>query len=368
MSYNCNMYNNNQFGNEFTFPCNFRPPTVPPPPPPPMFYMPPPLHVPTQIPIKNVSDQEFINSFKDRFTEEKKVGEPKPKESICKVRDMLRNLVMELNEVKKLETELSQIINTCSDDEWKMKLNEINHKKGVINGYLSGINDSNLDELRKQVARRTAKRLRLKRLGAERKKEKEDRIKQMKEKSRKIDENLQKIKDNINKAKQEEEAKLQADMVLKEVLRKKHDARKFINKFDALKKLRKARQNTHKGRGENVSEKEMDEFVTKIDNLKALWVQKLSDYEKEEAELQKTLQNNADENQEINETEKAVTTNLAQWKEALFGDEDAMPQFNFNGDLGRFVTVRSQWDRYISEEGSSIPVGWLCPTSRHDSL
>lgn len=49
-------------------------------------------------------------------------------------------------------------------------------------------------------------------------------------------------------------------MVLKEVLRKKNDAKKFIMKLDLLVKLRKARQNTAKGRGEAVSESETVSF------------------------------------------------------------------------------------------------------------
>lgn len=63
---------------------------------------------------------------------------------------------------------------------------------------------------------------------------------------------------------QEEESKIQADIILKEVLRKKHDARKCIVKLDALVKLRKARQNTAKGRGESVSQKDVDAFINNI--------------------------------------------------------------------------------------------------------
>lgn len=53
-------------------------------------------------------------------------------------------------------------------------------------------------------------------------------------------------------------------MILKEVLRKKHNAKKFISKLDALKKLRGARLNTVKGRGENTSLYESEEFEGKI--------------------------------------------------------------------------------------------------------
>ncbi|CAH2982325.1 unnamed protein product [Chilo suppressalis] len=364
MSYNHNFYNDQSYGNQFTFQSNFRPPFIPPPPPQPRFYMPPP--VVTQAPVPNIiSDQDFVNNFMNGFAEEKKAKKPKYV-SIHQVRDMLRDLVMELNDIKEKEKQLSQKIKTYSDDEWAKTFGEINHKKDFINKCLSEITDSHVGELRMLMAKRAAKRLRLKRRNTERKREKEERIQQLKEKSRKIDENLQKIKDSINKAKQEEEAKLQADMVLKEVVRKKQDARKFINKFDALKKLRKARHNTAKGRGEDVSEKESEDFMTKIDNLKALWIQKLSDYEREEADLQKKLSESNDKNTEVNETEKIITSNLEQWREELFGEKDLAPQFDFNGDLGRFVEVRSKWDQYVSTEGSPIPVGWVFSSNHHE--
>ncbi|CAH2982326.1 unnamed protein product [Chilo suppressalis] len=353
MSYNHNFYNDQSYGNQFTFQSNFRPPFIPPPPPQPRFYMPPP--VVTQAPVPNIiSDQDFVNNFMNGFAEEKKAKKPKYV-SIHQVRDMLRDLVMELNDIKEKEKQLSQKIKTYSDDEWAKTFGEINHKKDFINKCLSEITDSHVGELRMLMAKRAAKRLRLKRRNTERKREKEERIQQLKEKSRKIDENLQKIKDSINKAKQEEEAKLQADMVLKEVVRKKQDARKFINKFDALKKLRKARHNTAKGRGEDVSEKESEDFMTKIDNLKALWIQKLSDYEREEADLQKKLSESNDKNTEVNETEKIITSNLEQWREELFGEKDLAPQFDFNGDLGRFVEVRLSLR--MEEEGRDPPRG-----------
>lgn len=63
---------------------------------------------------------------------------------------------------------------------------------------------------------------------------------------------------------QEEEAKIQADILLKEVLRKKHDAKKSIAKLEALLKLRKARQNTARGRGQDVSDTEATAFQNNI--------------------------------------------------------------------------------------------------------
>lgn len=63
---------------------------------------------------------------------------------------------------------------------------------------------------------------------------------------------------------QEAEAKLDADAVLRDVLRKKSDAKKCITKLDGLLDLRRARMNTAKGRGETVNENEMTAFKNNI--------------------------------------------------------------------------------------------------------
>lgn len=53
-------------------------------------------------------------------------------------------------------------------------------------------------------------------------------------------------------------------MVLRDVLRKKQDAKKCLTKLDTLVKLRVARQNTAKGRGRIVSCNEMLHFSSQI--------------------------------------------------------------------------------------------------------
>lgn len=56
-------------------------------------------------------------------------------------------------------------------------------------------------------------------------------------------------------------------MVLKEVLRKKHDAKKSMEKLDALFKLRLARQNTAKGKGQQIQEHETVAFANNLSKL-----------------------------------------------------------------------------------------------------
>lgn len=281
--------------------------------------------------------------------------------SISEVRKEISQLVLALNNLKRKQNVLLEKLTLLPDDEWNAHVAHIEENKQQINKTLSQLNGPYLEMLRKLLAKRSAKRLRLRRRNLERKKDKEQRIKELKERSRKIDENLQKIQDNINRVKQEEEAKLEADMVLKEVLRKKGDAKKCITKLDALVKLRKARQNTARGRGENVSENDGNVFIANIDKLKSLWTQKLVLYEKEEADLRATLKK---EEQNIckSETEKQVASNLDQWWGTLFGG--MKPQADFKGNQEQFVNIRTQWDKYISSDGSPLPVGWVPPAPR----
>ncbi|KOB69031.1 DNA double-strand break repair Rad50 ATPase [Operophtera brumata] len=91
-------------------------------------------------------------------------------------------------------------------------------------------------------------------------------LKKLKSTESMLTDNINNISDDewSSNMRQEEQAKCQADIILKETLRKKHDAKKYIVKLDALIKLRKARMNTAKGRGESVSEAEADTFNNNI--------------------------------------------------------------------------------------------------------
>ncbi|XP_063829855.1 programmed cell death protein 7-like [Ostrinia nubilalis] len=365
MSNNHHFYNNFR-GNHHTFQTMRPPGVVPPPPPPPrLFFMPPPS---PSAPTLEMLDNECAREM-ERKLPKVPIKRKTNTVSISEVRNKLRDLILTLNDLRDRENLLTDKIDSCSDKEWRSELEEVKLKKAFVRESLSEIKTTYTSNLGKAIAKRTAKRQRLKRRNIELKRAKEERIKELEERSRKIDENLQKIKDAVIKAKEEEEAKLQADVILKEVLRKKHNAKKFITKLDALKKLRKARMNTAKGRGENVSEKEAEEFDGKIDKLKLLWGQKLIGYEKEEQDLRDKLKQDSDEQKaaKANEMEKQMTFNLRKWKRALFGDSTANPQVNFNGHAERFVAVRCQWDQFLDSAGTPLPVGWVVPAKPADS-
>ncbi|XP_047995778.1 uncharacterized protein LOC125233746 [Leguminivora glycinivorella] len=313
---------------------------IPPPPPPPSFYIPP-----------AVTDEQFVKQFErlDTKVSRKTV-------SISEIREKIRGLVLTVNELKEKQKVMAEKISILSDEVWSSTVREMNENQLKIDETLSVLNDFCLENMRKALAKRSTKRWRLKRLNNERKKEIEEMVKEREERSRKIDENLQKIKDDIIKVKLDEEAKLAADSILRDTLRKKHDARKCIVKLEALMRLRRARQNTARGRGELCSETDEADFNNNIEKLISLWKAKLSNYEQEEQLLRDQLK----ESQPVVDKLEGVVDTLRMWKDVMFGGE---PQFDFGGDVGGFLAVRAQWDQYISNDGTSLPIGWVVPDS-----
>lgn len=183
--YNKNFYNNFQ-GSTFQSMPHF----VPPPPTPPAFFIPP--HA------RN-DDTEFIKQFDSIPPRRQKLKSP-----ICisTVRDEVYCLMLKLKDLKSKESMLTDNVNNFTDEDWNTSMLQIEENKNEINKILSKINSLNMDLLQKLVAKRSAKRARLRRQRAELKREKEEWLKEMLEKSRKIDEKLQKTQDDIKKAKQ----------------------------------------------------------------------------------------------------------------------------------------------------------------------
>lgn len=233
MSNNPNFYSNFH-GNNCTFQRLPTYPVPPPPPPPPHFvpppalppphYVPPPPHFLPQAPQQYIppppqppsffipsatpaakresADQDFLSTF-ENGNPEKKPKQPKEKyPSITEGKKLIRQTLLAVIDLQDKETRLTENMSTLTGDEWASHMKEIEVIKAEIGKALTLVTGPYLIRLRKSIAKRKAKRLRLKRLNLEKKREKEERIKELKERSRKIDENLQKIKDDINKAKQ----------------------------------------------------------------------------------------------------------------------------------------------------------------------
>lgn len=187
MTYNSNFYNNFP---QHTF--QYPPPTFVQPPPPPFF------NPPTPAPNPTLSDKEFIKHFDKPL-----ILKPSKQKSISisTAKGKLQNLIITLNNLKNQQKHLSEHMHSLSESQWSSTLEFIEQNKLKINETMGEIT-SYLDILTKLLAKRSSKRLRLKKLRLERKKENEDHIKEMEERARKIDENLQKIQDDIRRAKQ----------------------------------------------------------------------------------------------------------------------------------------------------------------------
>ncbi|XP_045501265.1 uncharacterized protein LOC123698600 [Colias croceus] len=337
MANNRNFYNvyhgsNSTFQNQYPNP-------LPTPPPPPVT----PFSLTPQL-----TDQEFVKKFERHI---RSIQHTKTKDiSIGQLKEKLTTLMLQLKEIQEKHKDLSENVDKYTEEEWKSIMYTVMEKKAIINGIITQFDSPYMELARKSLAKRSAKRLRMKRLREERKLEKIERIKENEERSRKIDEDLQKIKDDLLK---EEQAKLEADTVLKDVIRKKNDTKKCLAKLDALLKLRQARQNTAKGRGQNISDNETDAFQKNIEKLKTLWMQRLEMYDKEETNLRTQLTKAA---KPVDDAIQ-IDTVLDEWRQVLFGG--ANPQVDFNGDSDKFVSVRSQWDQYIDSEGTPLPPGWV---------
>lgn len=334
------------FSNIFTFQNML--PVPPPPPPPPM--------------TQELSDQAFVKSFESQIEISKKRKLKINCGSISQTKYCLASLVSAIRDIKAQEKLLAGN-NLISDEEWKSALESIKTNKYVIDSTIKRVTGTFIEINRKVLTRRAAKRRRQKRQRLEYKEEKKRIVKEREENSRRINENLVKIKENLERAKMEQESKCKADMVLKEVLRKKHDAKKSMEKLDALFKLRLARQNSAKGKGQLVQEQGSVAFADNLKRLKSLWTFKLASYEVEEEQLRKKLELNKDKDN-TTEIEKLTTKNLSKWQKSLFGIK-SNPQVDFNGDVAKFINVRSEWDGFIdtSHEASPIPIGWVHPTA-----
>lgn len=344
------MFNPNFYNFQGNWP-TFQNMSIPPPPPPPPYLVPP-----IEVPSTEKNDADFIKHFESKLSPRKLKS--KPALNISSLIEQLKDVLLLLNSLKVEENDLEQNMSSLSDEEWNARMLNIHKLKEEINKAMKSIHETDLVLLKKLVAQRAAKRRRLKRLKAEIKVEKEQMKKDREEKSRKIDDYLQKVKNEMDNAKQEEKAKAIADSVLRDVRRNKQDAKKCLVKLDALIKLRKAKMNTAKGRGEKVSEVEATAFNNNIEKLKLLWNRKLAEYEKEELQRRSQLEGTVEEDCAA-QTEEVVKAGLQDWSEQFFGADH--PQRDFGGDIDMFVRVRSEWDELVSEDGSPLPVGWVPP-------
>lgn len=161
---------------------------------------------------------------------------------------------------------------------------------------------------------------------------------------------------------------MEADLVLSEVTAKKTEAKRFINLFNTLIKLRSARVQQLKSSGNFVSQSEIKSFTQVIgiyllliktsfsffiicnfifknstqinyfaDKLKKLWIDQLKEYNIEEQGLRVML--NDAEVERVNVEAKVTKQIHKKWNELFFG-VGANKQFIWPNSLEELIAVR----------------------------
>ncbi|CAG2053572.1 unnamed protein product [Timema podura] len=168
---------------------------------------------------------------------------------------------------------------------------------------------------------------------------------------------------------QEESLKVEADLVLLEVTRKKNEAKRQLSLLSSLLKLRQLRAKTWASRGQAVSFESGERFTKVIERLRKLWESELRECAVEEQGLRVMLEGVVEErNQKQVRRERQA---LAQWEQVLFGakkrQQDQVDHFYTaaESDIESFVAIRKSWDKFLAAPGASMastpPIGWVLP-------
>ncbi|XP_053981885.1 programmed cell death protein 7 [Hylaeus volcanicus] len=263
-----------------------------------------------------------------------------------------------LNE--KLKTICAELKNNqnFTDEEWQQKMCICNTAKNEIVKLLEPIKDPKfLNQLKKDLERRTKKRLREK---IKREKWKNEKLMKMERRARmhaQIDSWIRKEQAVIEKEKQEENLRKDADMILFDVRGKRSDARKYLVLLQELRNLHNIKANIAIARGEHLSSAANEAFNNIIVKLTEQWSTLDREYSIEEQGLKLMLK--TDNEKRIEKQKKSL---FDDWENVLFGKKISMSD-QYNVDLTSFITIRTAWDKYISSDSdaSAIPIGWIMP-------
>nr|CAD7585807.1 unnamed protein product [Timema genevievae] len=174
---------------------------------------------------------------------------------------------------------------------------------------------------------------------------------------------------NEVEVKKEESLKVEADLVLLEVTRKKNEAKRQLSLLSSLLKLRQLRAKTWASRGQAVSFESGERFTKVIERLRKLWESEQRECAVEEQGLRVMLEGVVEErNQKQVRRERQA---LAQWEQVLFGakkrQQDQVDRFYTAAerDIESFVAIRKSWDKFLAAPGASMastpPIGWVLP-------
>ena len=317
-------------------------------------------------------DEEFIDNFVSNIQCKKFVEINSP----LKI-SQAKQLISEIVSLKKNLEERS--LNLCEthenfDMEWNLiekEMNEIDEKLVKLN--------SSIKPLKSLLNKRMKKRNGQKKKKSKYSSYKMEMKKQIEKKHEMIDKILNERNDEVEAIKREASLKRQADSVLHEVRRKKHEGMKTLQLLTALIKLRELRLKEEEKKGGYCSKELTNVFHEIVEKLQKLWEKQIDIYKLEEKGLKIMLE----ETTFHHFKESKFEMNLLQWEKALFGDVTNDKNFQLltkaDNDIEALINVRKQWDQFLitnpqtptsssSSSSSTIPIGWVLPpeTSNED--
>ncbi|XP_077295332.1 programmed cell death protein 7 [Arctopsyche grandis] len=283
----------------------------------------------------------------------------------------LKNSILELLElcekIKTTENYMRDNVSLLSSDAFNENLQTINTMKSQADRLIAALNDGSLiKSIKYKMAKRMNKRARLKRNKSMIQLESNKQKQIMELKSKELKEWINRERIEYDKKRKEEELKLKADAVLKDVNKRKAEAKRFLLLIEKLCKLRDAREKSASGRGENVLTTDKEVFLTFTEKLKSLWKGAHSRYTLEESRLKEMLEKDGNTRTLDESIVEDVCSDVAivnSWTDVMFGNKDTLPQNNSHESIDQFIYMRKQWDQYVcsNEEGTRIPLGWLIP-------
>nr|CAD7437827.1 unnamed protein product [Timema bartmani] len=289
---------------------------------------------------------------------------------ICEASKFFKTSIKLHKELESLHDQLLLECEIVNSDHWTKKWNEVEVKKAELQACLDKLSVPGvLDDLKVALIKRSKKRTYQKRRRARVKEEVAESHSKRQQLDIAINTWLEDMQESVEKAKREESLKVEADLVLLEVTRKKNEAKRQLSLLLSLLKLRQLRAKTWASRGQAVSFESGERFTKVIERLRKLWESELRECAVEEKGLRVMLEGVVEErNQKQVRRERQA---LAQWEQVLFGakkrQQDQVDRFYTAAerDIESFVAIRKSWDKFLAAPGASMastpPIGWVLP-------
>lgn len=272
----------------------------------------------------------------DAAAQQKKFKLNEMKKDFIKINEIIENL-------KTNEYNLRQNINQLTPDEWTESFKIFHNEQKSIESQLTKYeNPLTLNIVNKTISQRHNKRLQLKRLKANnRKQHKIIRENYRQDLHKKIDLwQLKSIADDKMKIEEKQQNSKRVPQVLGGVAKKKLEAKKYLDVLDSLIDLRRARL-VQSGKIQSIGE---NYFIERINRLKAVWIDALQNYDNDEDELKKILNNNK---QSIECEWNRALFNVAASSTGLNYENSKIPMFKGNYNLDDFISIRYTLYTYI---------------------